>query len=241
VIQFIAFYGLVVLAVGLVGWAFFSSHTFPIRPGWALSLAGAAILLASLLLLPWIVADPPEVRAENLAWLQTKPNPWWPARAMIAIREKKLPNPFETFDLQGYLCDSPERKHWCALLENHTRLSGCQLLLRAPAFSLLFTITLWGRSVLGIVVLLAGIALPFFGVEDRDGLASKVLCGLAAVLLVLALFQIPGTDTLGLRQQFKLDYINLLAGVRTGGGMWWSLAALAVIVAGFAVEEIDLF
>jgi len=241
VIQIIAFYGLVVLAVGLVGWAFFSSHTFPIRPGWALSLAGAVILIASLLLLPWITADPPEVRAENLAWLQTEPNPWWPARAMIAIREKKLPNPFETFDLQGYLCDSPERKRWCALLEDHTSLSGCQLLLKAPAFSLPFTITLWGRLVLGIVVLLIGIALPLLGVEDGGGIVSKVLSGLATVFLVLALLQIPGADTLGLRQEFKLDYINLLAGVRTGGGMWWSLTALAVIVAGFAVEETDLF
>ena len=238
-ISIIVFYVLVVLAIGLACQSFLSPDALPLRPGWTLSLAGAVILLASMLFLPWLTADPPDVRAENLAWLKTKPNPWWPARAIIAVREKKIPNPLETFDLKGYLCDTPERQRWCTLLENHTSLRAWQLVLGAPTFSVLFKVTLWGRLVLGICVLLAGITMPLLGVEDRDGLASRVLGGLAVVLLVLALFQISVADTLGLRQSFKLDYINLLAGVRINSGMWWSLTGLAVIVVGFVVEELD--
>jgi hypothetical protein len=239
-IQIIAFYPVVVIATILVGWAFLSPYTFPVRPGWTLCLTGAVILMASLLLLPWITADPPDVRAENLAWLKSKPNPWWSARAIIAIREKRIPNPLEAFDLKGYLCDTPRRERWYMLLENHTSLSAWQLLLKAPTFSLMFTASLWGRLVLSTGALLTGMVLPFLGLEDRGGLTRKVLGGLAAILLVLALFQIPGADTLGLRQEFKLDYINLLAGVRINGGMWWSLAGLAAIVVGLLVEEVDL-
>jgi len=95
------------------------------------------------------------------------------------------------------------------LLESRTGLSAWQLLLKAPTFSLVFTITLWGRLVLGTSALLTGLALPFFGLADRDRLIRRLLGGLVAFLLVLALFQIPGADTLGLRQEFKLDYINL--------------------------------
>ena len=95
------------------------------------------------------------------------------------------------------------------------------------------------HTVLGIGVLLTAIALHLLAIEDPDKFASKVLGGVAAVLLVLALFQIPAADTLGLRQEFKLDYINLLAGVRISSGMWWSLAGLAAIVVGFVVEGLD--
>ena len=160
-ISIIVFYVLVVLAVGLVSWSFLSPGAFPLRPGWALSLTGAVILLASMLFLPWLTADPQDVRAENLAWLKTKPNPWWPARAIIAVREKEIPNPLETFDLKGYLCDTPKRQRWCALLENHTSLSAWQLLVKAPAFSILFNVTLWGRLVLGVhYVILTARQLP---------------------------------------------------------------------------------
>ena len=271
-IQTVAFYVLAIIAAVLVGWAFFSPYGFPIRPGRMVYLAGAALLLASLLLLPWITADPPDVRAENLAWLKAEPVPWWAVRAIMAIREGRLPDSSEAFDLKAYLCDTPERGRWYALLENHTRLSAWQLLLKAPTFSLPFTITLWGRLVLSIGALLAGIGLSLLGRETSASLRSpasrhtafprastrisrkqnaafarpvgvtrKVLGALAAFLLALALFQIPGADTRGLRQEFKLDYINLLAGVRIGGGMWWSLAGLTVIVVGLSLEEVDSF
>jgi len=90
-IQTIVFYTLVVVAGALVAWAFFSPYTFPIQPGSMLYLAGAVILMASLLLLPWITTDPPGVRTENLTWLKSEPYQWWAVRAIIAIREKQIP------------------------------------------------------------------------------------------------------------------------------------------------------
>lgn len=236
----ITFYVLLAIVFGLLLWAFFMPHKFPFPFGRIVFLAGAIVLLASLLLLPWITADPQDIRTQNLAWLRTKPNPWWPERTLIAIREKLFPDPTETFDLNKYLCDTLERKRWCNLIENHTSLSAWELLREAPTFSLLFKVTLWARLALSTGILVASIASPLFHLDNLDLRLKRALASLAMILLVLALFQIPGADTLGLRQEFKLDYINLLAGIQTSGGMWWSLAGLALIVLGWIVEDLDL-
>lgn len=235
-IQIIVFYTLITIVSGLAGWVFFKPKFFPFPPGRVLSMAGAIILIASTLLLPWISAEPPEVRSENLAWFMTDPNPWWPARTIIAVREKKLPNPMENFDLQGYLCNTPELARWWQLLENRTSLSAWQLLIRAPTFSPLFKIVGWGRLVVSIILLVAGIVLPYFYLEEVEEITIKALGVLVAILFLITLFQIPGADTLGLRQEFKLDYINLLAGVQLSIGMWWSLVGLIIIIAGCVIQ-----
>ncbi|MCX6031846.1 MAG: hypothetical protein NT169_21410 [Chloroflexi bacterium] len=239
-VSIIVFSILVILCAAALGWALLSPATCPLPPARALYLVGAVILLASLLLLPWIVTDSPAVRAQNLAWLRSKPNPWWPARIVMAAHEQQIPNPLENFDLQAYLCDTPSRKQWCALLTGHTALSGWQLLIRAPTFSLPFKAVLAGRFLLGVCALLAGIFLQVFDLAETGWLIRRILIGLAAVLVLLAVLQIPAVDTLGLRQDFKLDYINLLAGVRLGGGMWWALVGLILIAAGLFVEERSL-
>jgi hypothetical protein len=70
----------------------------------------------------------------------------------------------------------------------------------------------------GILVIIG--AQHFIGIKDSGHLLRRLLLGLSVLLFLFAIFQIPGADTLGLRQDFKLDYINLLAGVQTRGGMW---------------------
>jgi hypothetical protein len=214
-----------------------SPDRFPLRPGLIVMMGGALIVVASTWLLPWVVADSPAARARNVEWLKAKPNPWWAARVVIAAREHQVPNPFENFDLQVYLCDTPQRKQWCDLLSGRTSLTAGQLLLRAPVLSWLFTGSLWARLILAVVALAAGLLLQDESRAQDARTFRRALLGVTVVLLLLALFQIPVADTLGLRQQFKADYINLLAGVRSGSGMWWVMAGMAVMAAGLVGEE----
>jgi hypothetical protein len=240
-IQTIAFYVLTTVLTAIFVWTFISPSEIPFDLGQVVTLVGATLLVGSMLLIPWITTDPLDVRNENLVWLESKPNLWQSTQVIMSIREQQLPNASQPFDMETYLCDTSNRQRWWALLERHTQLSAWQLLLKAPTFHLSFTLTLWARWIFAVGILaLIGVQ-HFIGMKDSGHVLRRLLLGLSVLQFLFAVFQIPGADTMGLRQDFKLDYINLLAGVRISGGMWWSLAGLLLIIFGLIAEETDLF
>ena len=246
----IVFYILLVLAVGGVAWSI-SDRARHFRVGMALCVAGAVILLASVFLLPWVIADSPEIRDRNIASLLADEQRWWAVRVMIAVRDKSTDKdtdraadreettliPEASFDLTEYMCSPSRYEKWCSLLDGSARVSAWQVLVGAPAFSRAFKASLWGRLVLGVGAALVGI-LVGLQAQDAGARAHRILGVISMLFLLLGFWQIPVADTLGLHQELKLDLVNLVSGVRTGPGMWWLLVGLACIVVGCGLEEV---
>ena len=204
-------------------------------PAWqrkVLPLVGAALVLLSFLVLPWVRFVPPPDRLEVAGWQQIV------GTASGFLQYLGLPTPPTQWPELGQALSRPELSWLQEQIGTDVAWTGLDLVTKVAPMTIVLRVTLWLLLAVGVVTFVWSlISLAELGLEINKLMTT--LCGVAAGLALLALlWYLPSVDSFGLRDDFWLSLFLLVKGARTGIGVWCALIGLGLIVAGTIVERV---
>lgn len=191
-----------------------------------LVVLGVALILLSLLVLPWIRFPDPVLWSERLSTFLSDPQiqnaldntPM--LREWLGIPVQVTPGSLDQ------LVKSPELKPILTIAGAQRRLTGWDLW-RLPQGP-----TIWLRISLVSILGLVGVALVWLvlsvvpAARPHLNAFSLVLAIAAAIGLCALLWHLPTIDTFGAQNDFSLLYACFLAGTGAGSGIWVAMIGL---------------
>jgi len=208
-------------------------------PGWrrkALSFIGTILLLTSFFGMPWVQFGGQEYFDANLHWFVDQAN----LQQVVEVVPDQFPflrwEPKGEQGLLRWFLGEPKLVWLVQRAQRAAHVTGWDLSVSPCPVSLYFRLALYLLLAVGIVTLIWN-PISLADVTSKFHKVIAIGCGVIALVVLLFLFQcLPTIDTLGIRGDFKLSLLLLMAGAHVGWGVWFAFIGLALLIIGAILE-----
>lgn len=191
-----------------------------------LTIGGIVITWGAFFLLPWIHFQGPDLfERQRQEALQ---NPLIFAAAGVIPNLGYVLNADAT--LEGFQGKVDIERELIEQVQSTDHLTGFHIWLNMPYLDLLFHGALALLFIIPLIALFPALPKSIRPQKTTRRHISSVYGVLALITCLLLLSYIPLLDTFGIRDDFNVMMIALLAGAKAGAGIWWALLGLLLLI-----------